>query len=228
MRSLLVMGLSLALVCGGAGVSGAAPDADIAAEARRHFRTGTELYAKGKMQEALVEFEKANELKPDPALLFDLGMTHRSLGHDEVALKFFHQYLDAAPYAPNREEVESRIKVIEEELARRETERKRAESTLAAAGARAAEAEEAQRVARELAASAAEQAARAEEAQRAAREAEARVAHILKAQKAEPLYRKWWLWTIVGGVVAAGAVTAGVLATRPSAVPSTSQGNIVF
>ena len=28
-----------------------------------------------------------------------------------------------------------------------------------------------------------------------------------------PLYKKWWFWAIVGGVVAAGAVTAAVLAT---------------
>lgn len=28
-----------------------------------------------------------------------------------------------------------------------------------------------------------------------------------------PLYKRWWLWTIVGGVVVAGAITAAVLAT---------------
>jgi tetratricopeptide (TPR) repeat protein len=31
-----------------------------------------------------------------------------------------------------------------------------------------------------------------------------------------PVYKKWWLWTIVGVVVVGGAVTAGVLATRSS------------
>jgi tetratricopeptide (TPR) repeat protein len=38
-----------------------------------------------------------------------------------------------------------------------------------------------------------------------------------------PLYKKWWLWTIVGGVVVAGAVvgiTVGVLASRDSFNPS--------
>src|SRR5262249_10232772 len=146
-----------------------------------------------------------------------------------TALKFFKSYLEAAPYAPNREEVVAKVKVLEDELARRESERKRVESSIAAAGAKAAEAEEAKRVAKELAATAAEQAARAEEAQTAAREAEARVSHILKQQqKAEPLYKKWWLWTIVGGVVAVGAITAGVVASQQSPVPATSQGNIVF
>ncbi|MGZ3427345.1 MAG: hypothetical protein ACXVCV_11885 [Polyangia bacterium] len=38
-----------------------------------------------------------------------------------------------------------------------------------------------------------------------------------------PLYKKWWLWTIVGGVVVVGAVvgiTVGVLASRDSFNPS--------
>jgi hypothetical protein len=29
-----------------------------------------------------------------------------------------------------------------------------------------------------------------------------------------PVYRRWWLWTVVGVVVAAGAVTGGVLGAR--------------
>jgi tetratricopeptide (TPR) repeat protein len=41
-----------------------------------------------------------------------------------------------------------------------------------------------------------------------------------------PVYKKWWLWTIVGAVVAAGVVTTAVLA-QPQ-VPGTTQGNIVF
>jgi tetratricopeptide (TPR) repeat protein len=210
-----------------AGIAWAAPnDAARAAEARRHFDAGTRLYAEGHMQEALVEFEKANELKPDPSLLYDLAQTHRSLGHDSAALTFYRAFLDAAPYTPNREEVTGKIRIIEEELARREAERKNIESTMAVAEARAKEAEEAKRAAKELSAVAALQAARAEEAQRSAHEAEQRAAHILTTQKHVPVYKKWWLWTIVGVVVAAGVVTAAVLA-QPQ-VPSTTRGNIVF
>ncbi|MCA9667853.1 MAG: hypothetical protein KC503_19770, partial [Myxococcales bacterium] len=29
---------------------------------------------------------------------------------------------------------------------------------------------------------------------------------------ARPFYKRWWFWTIVGAVVAGGAVTAGVIA----------------
>ena len=34
--------------------------------------------------------------------------------------------------------------------------------------------------------------------------------------ESRPLYTRWWLWTAVGVVAAAGAVTAIVLATRPT------------
>jgi hypothetical protein len=43
------------------------------------------------------------------------------------------------------------------------------------------------------------------------------------AQTERPIYKKWWLWTIVGGVVVAGVVvgvTVGVLASRDSFNPS--------
>jgi tetratricopeptide (TPR) repeat protein len=200
--------------------------ADRGAEARRHFENGTRLYAKGQMVEALAEFERANELKPDPALLYDLAQTHRSLGHDATALTFYRAFLDAAPYTPNREEVAGKIKIIEEELARREADQRKLESSVAAATARAREAEEAKRVAQELSAMASLQKQQAQEAQRAAEEAQARANLILAEQKPTPVYKKWWLWTIVGGVVAAGVVTTAVLATPK--VPATNQGSFAF
>jgi tetratricopeptide (TPR) repeat protein len=219
--------LTLTLLCATGGVSIAADnESERAAEARRHFDAGTRLYAEGRMQEALVAFEKANELKPDPSLLYDLAQTHRSLGHDGPALTFFRAFLKAAPYTANREEVMGKIRILEEEIARREAERQKVESTMAVAAARTAEAEEAKRIAKELSAVAALQAARAEEAQRAAHEAETRASRIMTTQKPVPLYKKWWLWSIVGGVIAAGIVTTAVLA-QPQ-VPGTTQGNIVF
>ena len=38
----------------------------------------------------------------------------------------------------------------------------------------------------------------------------------LAAAPSRPWYKQWWVWTIVGGVVVAGATTAAVLATRPA------------
>src|SRR5690242_6527209 len=126
--------LALMLLFATCGVSRAAQnDSERAAEARRHFDAGTRLYAEGRMQEALVEFEKANDLKPDPSLLYDLAQTHRSLGHDGPALTYYRAFLKAAPYTTNREEVLGKIRILEEELARREAERQKVESTMAVA-----------------------------------------------------------------------------------------------
>jgi tetratricopeptide (TPR) repeat protein len=224
MREDCLRAVALGLFCLTSSLALGAPDESVAAEARRHFSAGTDLYAKGRMEEALAEFEKANQLKPDPALLYDLAQTHRALGHDGTALTFYRAFLQAAPYAPNQEEVRSKIRILEEELARVEAERKRVESTIAVAVARAAEAEEAKRIAKELSSVAALQAARLEEAQKAAHEAELRAQQLLvKDKQHTPLYKKWWLWTIVGSVVVAGVVTAAVLA-QPQ-IPSTTQGN---
>jgi tetratricopeptide (TPR) repeat protein len=198
-----------------------------AAEARRHFENGTRLYANGQMVDALSEFEQAQALKPDPALLYDLAQTHRSLGHDATALTFYRAFLEQAPYTPNREEVQGKIKIIEEELSRREAEHKKLESTVAAAEARRHEAEEAKRAADELQHVAALQKQQAEEAQRVAREAQEKVSKILEQHdKPTPIYKKWWLWTIVGGVAVAGVVTTAVLASPKT--PATNQGGFAF
>lgn len=37
-----------------------------------------------------------------------------------------------------------------------------------------------------------------------------------RVQTGPPLYTRWWLWTAVGAVVVGGAVTAAVLASRPT------------
>jgi tetratricopeptide (TPR) repeat protein len=196
-------------------------DGERAAEARRHFQAGTRLYSQGRFQEALVEFEAANRIKPDAALLYDLAQTHRALGHNRDALSYYRAYVEAAPYAPNRDEVLGKIDVAERDLA----ERRRMENKLADAERRAEEASAAQRTADDLALRARQLMAEAEAAQAQAREAQERAQRVLSAPKT-PLYKKWWLWTGVA-VVVAGSVTAAVVLTRPGA-PSTSQGNFDF
>jgi hypothetical protein len=46
--------------------------------------------------------------------------------------------------------------------------------------------------------------------------APALVASAPTAAERKPVYKKWWLWTIVGGVAVAGAVTGVAMATRPT------------
>lgn len=215
--------LAVAVLIGAPVDSAKADDRDRAVEARRHFDNGTRMYAKGELIAALAEFEKANELKPDAALLYDLAETHRALGHDSSALTFYRAFLEAAPYSPKREEVDGKIRLLADQLARRDSERKQIEAD---AAARAREAEEAKRVAQQFSAIAALQTQRAEEAQQAAREAQQRADKVMALNKAVPVYKRWWLWTLVGAV-AVGAVVTTVVLAAPQ-VPGTTQGSFAF
>jgi hypothetical protein len=40
------------------------------------------------------------------------------------------------------------------------------------------------------------------------------VKEVVEVEKKVPVYKRWWLWTLVGAVVVAGAVTGGVLGSQ--------------
>jgi hypothetical protein len=45
----------------------------------------------------------------------------------------------------------------------------------------------------------------------------------------EPIYTRWWLWAIAGGVVVAGAVGVGLaVALQPDTLPSSNLGTVAF
>lgn len=48
-----------------------------------------------------------------------------------------------------------------------------------------------------------------------------RYKHMLDEEKAKskPIYKKWWFWTIIGGVVAGGVIAGAVAGTRSSLPP---------
>jgi hypothetical protein len=98
-------------------VSHAAPatEADKKA-ARPHYEKGAVEYNLGHFAEAIVEFEKAYELDRAPILLFNIAQAHRQNGNIERAAFFYRRYLEQAPDAANRPEVEKRIKDLDEAM----------------------------------------------------------------------------------------------------------------
>jgi tetratricopeptide (TPR) repeat protein len=84
-----------------------------APSAREHYQKGTSYYDLGKYNEAIREFEAAYEIKNDPALLYNLAQSHRLAGNPEQALRFYRTYLRYVPKAPNRAEIDDRIKQLE-------------------------------------------------------------------------------------------------------------------
>jgi tetratricopeptide (TPR) repeat protein len=84
---------------------GASADDKATKAARKHFDKGEKLYALGRFDEALVEYEAAFEAKPLPGFLFNIGQCHRNLGDYDAAIFSFRKYLSLAPEAENREAV---------------------------------------------------------------------------------------------------------------------------
>lgn len=87
--------------------------------AREHWERGTKFYDIGKYDEAIKEFEAAYQAKSDPAFLYNLAQSHRLAGHPNEALRLYRSYLRYVPKAPNRADIEERIKELEKTAAER-------------------------------------------------------------------------------------------------------------
>src|SRR5256885_17265978 len=63
--------------------------AEGASDAKSHFDKGTSLFALGRYAEAAVEYERAFELKSDPALLYNAAQAHRLADSKQRALRLY-------------------------------------------------------------------------------------------------------------------------------------------
>lgn len=93
--------------------------------AKRHFDKGEKLFALGKFEEALEQYQKAYDAKPIPDLLFNIGQCHRNLGDYEAAIFSFKKYLRLEPDASNKDEVLELIDELEEKQQKGESRRLR-------------------------------------------------------------------------------------------------------
>ena len=64
--------------------------------------SGEKLFALGRFDEALEQYEKAFEAKPLPGFLFNIAQCHRNLGNIDQAIFSYRKYLREAPDADNR------------------------------------------------------------------------------------------------------------------------------
>lgn len=93
------------------------------------YQQGVEAFRRGDYATARDLFERAYMLDPAPVLLFNLGRANAEMGEAERAIEYYQMYLDRVPDAPDREDVERRIRVM-----RAIIERRRREAEQAAAG----------------------------------------------------------------------------------------------
>ncbi|MBV8760248.1 MAG: tetratricopeptide repeat protein [Deltaproteobacteria bacterium] len=90
---------------------------------KRHFDRGEKLFALGKFDEALDEYQKAFDAKPIPDFLFNIGQCYRNLGDYQQAIFSFKKYLKLEPDASDKEKVEKLIDELEEKQERGEGQR---------------------------------------------------------------------------------------------------------
>ena len=159
--------------------------AQSATEAREHYRKALAAYDLGSFEAAAKEFEAAYAIKQDASLLYNIGQAYRFAKDSDKALLAYRAFLRRNPKAPQRAQVEQSIAELEKQIADERAQREEAER----------------------------------EAARKAAEPTIAVAPVVVVSAAPPkhtpVYKKWWLWTAVGGVVAIGlGVGLGVGLTR--------------
>ena len=113
-RGLASVVVSAALICAPVTASAQDKEADNKAAAKEHWSRGTSFYDLGRYDQAITEFEAAYQLKNDPAFLFNLAQAYRMAGKHERAVHFYKTYLRYVPKAPNRADIEEKIKTGEQ------------------------------------------------------------------------------------------------------------------
>jgi tetratricopeptide (TPR) repeat protein len=160
-------------------------DQAAATQAREYFERGESFFKLEKYKEALEQYEQGYLAKADASFLYNIAQCHRLMGDKPAALRFYKRFLNEATRVPNRPVVEQHIKELEASLAD-EAPVPAPSEPLPAAPPPAAPALLAQ-------------------------PAPARPSE----RQGQPVYQKWWFWTIVGAVAIGGGLGA-YFATRSS------------
>ncbi|HEX4404637.1 MAG TPA: tetratricopeptide repeat protein [Polyangia bacterium] len=114
----LVILLGLSLGVGGIGRSASAAELTPLQkqEMKQLYERATRAYDVGKYNEAIEEYQKAYEIGGDPPMLYNIAQAYRLNDQPTEALRFYRRYLQRAPSARNREDVERKIAELEKSV----------------------------------------------------------------------------------------------------------------
>src|SRR5450432_2840056 len=85
-------------------------------EMKQLYERATRAYDVGKYNEAIEEYQKAYEIGGDPPMLYNIAQAYRLNDQPGEALRFYRRYLQPAPSARNREDVERKIADLEKSV----------------------------------------------------------------------------------------------------------------
>jgi hypothetical protein len=88
-------------------------------EMKQLYERATRAYDVGKYNEAIEEYQKAYEIGGDPPMLYNIAQAYRLNDQPNEALRFYRRYLQRAPSARNREDVERKIADLEKTVEER-------------------------------------------------------------------------------------------------------------
>lgn len=202
------MGIRLGLVVVVCAALSSEARADKSAEAKALFQEANAHFAVGEFSDAGRKYQEAYKLKPDAALLYNAAQSYRLGGDSQKALVLYKNYVQFYPKAPNVEVVRQQITKLEEAIAATES----AKTAPPRGTAEHAEPEPTKPP--------------------ETKPPEPTPAPVATTQPPPPsdhptpLYKKWWLWTIVGGVVVVGVVVAVAVAVTTESGPWQTAKNI--
>ena len=211
----------------------AAPAGDDVDIAKAHFNTGQAYYEHGRFDDAAREFEEAYRLSGKAPLLYNVGKSYDGSNDFARALDAYQRFLAAAPPDnPDRDFVAKRVELLQTLVGKVTIDGAVAGSAVTLDG-KTAGTDAARRAARRQPRPPPARRSRTKATPRfeaavdvpvggtadgrgASRPRRSRWSPSPRASKHAPVYKKWWLWTAVGGaVVVAGVITAVVVTSEP-------------
>jgi len=199
--------------------------------ARAHFRTGEIYYQRSKYPDAAREFEEAYRLSRKSDLLYNMGKSYDGAGDHARALAAYRRFMSAVPDSPDRAMVDKRVEALSRLVGRVTIKTNVEGATVQLDALQLGPApiadpievnpgahmiiitHEGHRTWRKpfVAAPGADLTVTAN------LESLVKVVvrkELVEVERKVPVYKRWWLWTLVGAVVVAGAVTGGVLGAQ--------------
>jgi len=175
------------------------------AEAKRLYLEGTSAYNLAEYPRAIAAYRAAYGIIPEPSLLFNIAQAYRQAGDAKLARTFYKNYLSNSPGAANRRQVEEKIAEMNELLAKQD--RATSSPPIAPMDPDSKVVEPVQPT----------PLIRPEPAPVAVVVVDRPIVPVER----KPIYKRWWLWTAVGGVVVVGvAVGVAVALTSNTAAPA--------
>jgi tetratricopeptide (TPR) repeat protein len=181
-------------------------------DAKTLFERGRALYALRRFEAAAALYEKAFELRSDPAILYNAAQAHRLAGHKARALELYESLVRLyGNKLPNQVEIHNHIRGLRNAI---EVERRATNSPPLTPMRTGPEPPPAPA---------------AEPKTAPVPGADAAPALTAKSPENKPITRKAWFWGVIGGVAAvvvAGVTVGVVLGTQTTVAPTPSLGTV--